>query len=82
MQAGVYVKNRDTKLHNEDELPENLKGKESNENLSKSAAKNKKRREAAKKKKDDEITNAEANKAVNLQNKNEVQATGTYFLLN
>ena len=49
--------------------------------MSKSAAKNKKRREAAKKKKDDEITNA-SNKAVNLQNKTEVQATGTYFLLN
>ena len=42
------------KLHDEDELPENLKGKTEAENLSKSAAKNKKRREAAKKKKDEE----------------------------
>lgn len=44
-----------SKLHDEDELPENLKNKaDNNELLSKSAAKNKKRREAAKKKKDEE----------------------------
>ena len=45
---------KNTKLHDEDELPENLKGKDSSENMSKSAAKNKKRREAAKKKKEEE----------------------------
>ena len=48
----------DTKLHNEDELPENMKGKNDAENMSKSAAKNKKRREAAKKKKEEESSNA------------------------
>jgi len=53
--TGVYKANN--KLHDEDELPENLKGKNDTENLSKSAAKNKKRREAAKKKKDEEENN-------------------------
>lgn len=46
--SGVY-----NKLHDEDELPENVK-KAGEENLSKAAAKNKKRREAAKKKKGEE----------------------------
>ena len=47
-QKGKSIPGRNTKLHDEDELPENMKGKEGAENLSKSAAKNKKRREAAK----------------------------------
>ena len=65
-----------TKLHDEDELPENLKDGKS-EPLSKSAAKNKKRREAAKKKKAEE-TNAESTeKAVNNDNKvEESSSTG------
>ena len=60
---GVYkAKNPpigNSKLHDEDELPENLKGKAADEaeNLSKSAAKNKKRREAAKKKQHEETNN-------------------------
>jgi len=59
---GVYkAKNPpigNSKLHDEDELPENLKGKaDEAENLSKSAAKNKKRREAAKKKQHEETNN-------------------------
>ncbi len=54
-----------TKLHNEDELPENMKKSASGkngaeENLSKSAAKNKKRREAAKKKREEENENDNA----------------------
>ena len=53
--TGVYKANN--KLHDEDELPENLKGKNDAENLSKSAAKNKKRREAAKKKQHEETNN-------------------------
>ena len=51
---GMVGMPKNTKLHDEDELPENLKGKDSSENMSKSAAKNKKRREAAKKKKEEE----------------------------
>ena len=59
---GVYKSNAppvgSNKLHDEDELPENLKGKaDESENLSKSAAKNKKRREAAKKKQHEETNN-------------------------
>ena len=59
---GVYKSNAppigNNKLHDEDELPENLKGKaDEAENLSKSAAKNKKRREAAKKKQHEETNN-------------------------
>ena len=59
---GVYKSNAppigNSKLHDEDELPENLKGKaDEAENLSKSAAKNKKRREAAKKKQHEETNN-------------------------
>jgi translation initiation factor 2A len=59
---GVYKSNAppigNSKLHDEDELPENLKGKaDEAENLSKSAAKNKKRREAAKKKQHEEANN-------------------------
>lgn len=62
-----------TKLHDEDELPENLKGKNEADNLSKSAAKNKKRREAAKKKKETEVSGAE-NK--NENEKKEEKSTG------
>jgi translation initiation factor 2A len=59
--SGEYKKF--SKLHDEDELPENLKKKAEEEaNLSKSAAKNKKRREAAAKKKQEDTT---VNKAVN-----------------
>merc|ERR1711879_68978 len=72
--TGVYKANN--KLHDEDELPENLKGKNDAENLSKSAAKNKKRREAAKKKKEEEEADASTNKAVNLPMKNEPTTTG------
>ena len=59
---GVYKSNAppigNNKLHDEDELPENLKGKaDEAENLSKSAAKNKKRREAAKKKQHEKTNN-------------------------
>ena len=59
---GVYKSNAppigNSKLHDEDELPENLKGKaDEAENLSKSAAKNKKRREAAKKKQHEKTNN-------------------------
>jgi len=54
--SGKYTATKKpTGLHDEDELPENLKGKKNeSENLSKSAAKNKKRREAAAKKKKEE----------------------------
>ena len=58
LESGKYRPSRKpTGLHDEDELPENLKGKKNDaENLSKSAAKNKKRREAAAKKKMEEST--------------------------
>jgi len=74
--SGKSIPGRNTKLHDEDELPENMKGKEGAENLSKSAAKNKKRREAAKKKKEEEEADASTNKAVNLPMKNEPTTTG------
>jgi len=74
-QSGKSIPGRNTKLHDEDELPENMKGKEGAESLSKSAAKNKKRREAAKKKKDEEA-DPSTNKAVNLPTKNEPTTTG------
>jgi len=65
-----------TKLHDEDELPENMKDSKS-EPLSKSAAKNKKRREAAKKKKAEEGNVENPNeKAVNSNDKVESNLTG------
>merc|ERR1719266_1702990 len=69
--TGVYKANN--KLHDEDELPENLKGKNDTENLSKSAAKNKKRREAAKKKKDEETGLSDKS---NSANKDSPMTTG------
>ena len=66
----------DTKLHNEDELPENLKGKNDSENLSKSAAKNKKRRDAAKKKKDETIEANDKNSTNGEVKKEDVTSTG------
>lgn len=71
------VNKASTKLHDEDELPENLKGKNEAENMSKSAAKNKKRREAAKKKKEEEASANNASSAANSEKAvNEVKSTG------
>ena len=66
---------KSSKLHDEDELPENMKGKSDSENLSKSAAKNKKRREAAAKKKKEE-TSAEAVAIPSVKAVNDTKDTG------